>query len=162
MNVVGSGEDVSSVEHHLYFLIEAVGRRLKKAADDCLFDAAGLTTSQLAALRIIVAEGQTTPNHIAATLGQQKSALTTMVRRLEAAGHVTRTKSTGDGRSWVLEATDSGAAAIEGLVDGFREIDELMADALSSQEMAMLGRQLQAMLDVLNEHRARKREAAAQ
>ena len=152
---------VASAEHRFYFLIDAVARRLKSAADEYLLDAAGLTTSQLAALRIIVAEGQTTPNHIAATLGQQKSALTTMVRRLEAAGHVTRTKSASDGRSWLLEATESGVAAIEGLVDGFREIDELLADALSPQEAAMLGDRLQAMLDVLNEDRAQKREAAA-
>lgn len=147
---------MSANKHRLYFLIEAVARRLKTTADEALLRRAGLTTSQVTALRIIVSEGAVSPKQISDRLGQRKSAMTTMVRRLEKAGFITKTPSDVDRRGYILRSTEAGREAIDHLVDAFAEIDMLIGEQLSSDQIESLCEDLQSMLSVLVAIRLRK------
>lgn len=140
---------MSEAKHRLYFLIYQVARQLKKQADEALLDSAGLTTSQAAALRIIVEEKGTTQRHVARTLDQQESAVGTMTKRLIKAGYITKQQSEQDRRAFVLRPTPDGIEAIENLLQAFVSVDELVGQALPEERVDALSEELLAILKSL-------------
>ncbi len=140
---------MSEAKHRLYFLIYQVARQLKKQADEALLDSAGLTTSQAAALRIIVEEKGTTQRHVARTLDQQESAVGTMTKRLIKAGYITKQQSEHDRRAFVLRPTPDGIEAIENLLQAFVSVDELVGQALPEERVDALSEELLAILKSL-------------
>ncbi|MEM6705338.1 MAG: MarR family transcriptional regulator [Acidobacteriota bacterium] len=142
--------------HTLYFVVDRAAHGLRKRADPVLSAAAGLTTAQAAALRIVVDEGGATPGQIAQRLGHRESAATTMVRRLESAGFVRRTPSKHDRRSVVLRATPTGKRALGRLLGAFEELDARVAEVLSKEEQEAMTSGLLRLLEVLHEPRESK------
>ena len=146
---------MSNELHRMYFMIDAVARRLKTVADEALLKSAGLTTSQVTALRIIVSKGNASPSEIATILGYRKSAMTTMVKRLETAGFVTKQASENDGRGYRLHPTLSGKRAINQLVSAFSSIDQLVGNQLTNQQSKNLTASLEAILNILHRDKMR-------
>lgn len=141
---------MSQDAHRLYFLLVQVADRLKKTADRHLLAHAKLSTSQAAALRIVVEAGGTTQRHVARTLRQQESAVATMAKRLEAAGFISRTRSDTDRRAWRLEPTREGRAALSKLLAAFVPIDARAKTVLSKADIETLADRMTALLAALD------------
>lgn len=141
---------MSDAQHRLYFLINRVAHRLRTRADEALLKSAGLTVSQVTALRVIVDEAAISPGAIANGLGYRKSAMTEMINRLLDGGFITKTRSPTDARAVILKPTARGKASIGKLVDGFSEIDTNVSAALNPAEIEQMTRTLSLMLDAIN------------
>ena len=94
-----------------------------------------VNSTDLAAMEIILMNGAMGPTELAKRLGITTAAVTTVVDRLVALGHATRTKHPDDRRAVIVEATPASAAramatimpvvrAIEGTLDDFDEHEQ--------------------------------------
>ena len=142
---------MSEAQHRLYFLIHTVAHRLRNRADDALLKTAGLTVSQVTALRVIVDAGAISPGQIAAGLGYRKSAMTDMVARLMDAGFITKARSLEDARAVVLRPTAQGKAAITKLVAGFSELDAQVSAAFKPEQIDQMTTDLTRLLHALEQ-----------
>lgn len=140
---------MSDAQHRLYFLINTVAHRLRTRADEALLKSAGLTVSQVTALRVIVDEKAVSPGEIARGLGYRKSAMTEMINRLVDAGFITKTRSPTDARAVILKPTERGKKAITKLVDGFSEIDAHVSSALEPEQIEQMTQTLFVMLNAI-------------
>lgn len=140
---------MSAHETRLYFLLQRTAHRLKVHADAALKDAAGLTSAQAGALSIIAADGPLSQKHLAQTLGQRESAITSMAARLAKANYITKITSPTDGRALELQVTGTGQAALEEVRRTFGQVNQLMDDAISEVEMKVLQTGLQGLLTKL-------------
>lgn len=133
---------MSAHRYRLYFRLQRTAHILKKAADRRLMEAAGITTAQAAALAVIAGERQgVSQKHVAETLGQNESAITAMVARLQKLGYAKRQRHPGDARAWVLRVTAKGKEALDAMTDPFRGVNRRLDKALgdnSAEEMAAM------------------------
>lgn len=142
--------DMSARDQRLYFLIQLVAHRLKKRADGVLLEAAGLSTSQAAALSIVAAHDGVTQNFIAQQLSQRESAVTTMTDRLLKADYISRARSKADGRAWELRVTPLGRDALKKISRPFSEINRLLDSSLGPRDPEAFGDTLTAILRSLD------------
>ncbi|MEV6073270.1 MarR family winged helix-turn-helix transcriptional regulator [Nocardia sp. NPDC052001] len=119
-----------SGNRRVYFNLQRVAQRLKVAADEQFRVAGGITTSQAAALAIVVRNPGCAQRLLADELGQRESAITTMAARLETAGLVERRPSAADSRAWELWPTTAGREAMTGLHQALAVINELLEEAV--------------------------------
>lgn len=133
---------MSAHRHRLYFRLQRTAHILKKAADRRLIEAAGITTAQAAALAVIASEHQgVTQKHVAEQLGQNESAITAMVARLEKLGYAKRQRHPDDARARVLRVTAKGEEALDAMTGPFRSVNRRLDKALvdhSAEEMAAM------------------------
>jgi len=120
---------------------------MKKKADSDFLASAGLTTAQSAVLAIIISNPGTNHSTLAKLLRQQKSAITTMVERLESAGYVEKTKSAEDQRSWTLIATTKGRLAQKQMRGAMNRINKKIHEALNDQQIGALAQQLRDLTE---------------
>ena len=73
----------------------------------------GVSPNQFAVESVIGAFGPVTPTELAARLGMAPTTLSTWIRRLTESGHVQRRPNPGDGRSYLLELTESGRTGVQ-------------------------------------------------
>jgi DNA-binding MarR family transcriptional regulator len=92
----------------LYAASMAVGRAYKP-----MLDALGITYPQYLVLHALWEEDARTVGTIAERLALESSTVTPLVKRLEAAGHVTRRRDPRDERQVRVALTDSGLALRE-------------------------------------------------
>lgn len=102
-------------------------------------DAAGLATMER-----LVREGPATPTEIAHRLGISTATTTLVLDRLEAAGHVTRSRHPTDGRKTIVTAAPSSAEAayghVEPLTSGIDRVSAELSDIERSHVGAFLAR----------------------
>jgi DNA-binding MarR family transcriptional regulator len=72
----------------------------------------GVTASAYAVYSQL-APGPTTPGQLSETLGLRPTTLSGHLATMQRSGHVTRVRNQRDGRSWLLELTESGRAKTE-------------------------------------------------
>ncbi|WP_108811485.1 MarR family transcriptional regulator [Sphingorhabdus sp. Alg231-15] len=142
---------MSASEHRLYFMLQRVAHRLKKSTDAALKQTAGLTTAQAAALSIIAKNGPVTQRFVADKLSQRESAVMTMANRLLAADYISRKRSASDGRAWELAVTPKGSTALSDISAPFGEINALIDESLSTDEIKKLAGSLGKILAALDE-----------
>jgi DNA-binding MarR family transcriptional regulator len=126
----------------LYSASMAVGRAYKP-----LLDAIGITYPQYLVLHALWEQDARTIGAIAERLALESSTVTPLVKRLEAAGHVTRQRNPDDERQVRVLLTDSGRALRErcGCL-----AEELVArSGLSLDQLASLNRQVAALRSAL-------------
>jgi MarR family transcriptional regulator, organic hydroperoxide resistance regulator len=75
-----------------------------------ILDRYGLTYPQYVALLVLWEHGETTVKDLGSALMLDSGTLSPLLKRLEAAGLVTRTRNAGDERSVVVSLTKAGAA----------------------------------------------------
>ena len=80
-------------------------------------DAAGLTYPQYIALRVLWQRGPTTVRELGAVLHLDSGTLSPLLKRLEAAGYLTRERGTADERTVSLHLTTAGTALRDQLAD---------------------------------------------
>ncbi|MEU3983269.1 MarR family transcriptional regulator [Streptomyces sp. NPDC026672] len=119
-------------DQRLYFLLQRAAHQLRTAADRRCLAAAGITTAQLGALYAVRDRAGLTQAELARALGLRESAVTGLVRRLTAAGLLTRNPHPREHRAVVLELTAAGSAALTAAqpeVDRFNtELRTLLGD----------------------------------
>jgi len=126
-------------DERLYFHLQVAAARLRTEADRHCIDQAGITTAQAAALAVIHERPGVSQRALARTLRQTEPSITTLVRRLIAAGLVDRTVDPGDGRARALVLTESGAAALGSVDTAFSVINEHIDAQLTGDEVRQVG-----------------------
>lgn len=125
-------------ELRIYHRLQVAAHRLQKAADRGVMDTAGVTTAQAAVLAIVGGEPDATQRSIARQLGLNESAMTAMVGRLVAQQLLTRTRDPDDARSWKLELTREGDAALKALGPAFQSVNARIAATLEPEALVAL------------------------
>ena len=111
-----------------------------------------LNPTDLFALCAVLIRGQLVPTDLAKQLQLSTAAVTTVVDRLEANGHVTRSQHPTDGRSVLVAPTDEAVArGLSTLIPVAKGIDAAVED-FDDAERAVIVRYLEAIA-------ARQREA---
>jgi DNA-binding MarR family transcriptional regulator len=97
-------------------------------------DAAGMTPNQFGVQSVIGAFGPVTPTDLAARLGMAAPTVSAWIKRLSEDGQVERKPHPTDGRSYLLEVTPAGRAALDEAVPHFgaalRKIEAALGDDL--------------------------------
>ena len=132
-------------QHRIYFLLQVAAHRLRTDADSALIEAAGVTAAQAAVLSLVAGADNPTQRGIAAALGQNESAMTATVARLEKAGLLKRTRSTQDRRTWMLALTATGRRALDKVTEPFERINARLDDAIAEIGAGRLADALQAI-----------------
>ncbi|WP_293413584.1 MarR family winged helix-turn-helix transcriptional regulator [Phenylobacterium sp.] len=128
----------------LYATSMAVTRAYKP-----LLDELGLTYPQYLVLSVLGEADGLTIGGVAARLDLESSTVTPLVKRLESAGLVTRTRSLEDERRVEVRLTASGRALLE-RCDCLG--DHLMArSGMSGQQLEALNKQIQALREQINQ-----------
>ena len=133
-----SRKDLASARQRI-----ALGRRL------------GLAENEVLALAHLARHGELTPSALGRLLGLSSGGATSLVQRLERAGHVERAENPQDGRSNLLHLTPETVHAVGlALAPFVADLDRVAAD-LADEERAAVGRFLGRVADLAEEHAAR-------
>ncbi|EGD43074.1 MarR family winged helix-turn-helix transcriptional regulator [Nocardioides sp. WG-D5] len=109
-------------------------QRLVTAAYRPILDALGLTYPQYVAMLVLWESSPVTMGELGERLGLDYGTVTPLVRRLEAAGLITREKRPEDQRSVRLRLTDAGTelrSRAEGVPDTIAEVMALQPEEFS-------------------------------
>ena len=130
----------------LYATSMAVNRAYKP-----LLDRLGITYPQYLVLLALWEQDARTVGAIATRLGLESSTVTPLIKRLEAAGLVTRTRNPLDERQVQVRLTNPGAA----LRDECGCLAEALIErsGLPGKQLATLNKDVQALRDALTERR---------
>ncbi len=137
-------------EQRIYHQLQVTARELQRAADQAIRPS-GLTTAQLAVLAVIDAEQPVRQRRIADRLSLTEQALTAMVGRLDALGHLERRPDPEDGRSWLLELSDAGAAALRSAGRRFGVVNDALDATLTDRQLVDLAGRLAQIREALRE-----------
>jgi DNA-binding MarR family transcriptional regulator len=135
-------------DERLYFHLQVTAAQLRSAADRRCLEQAGVTTAQAAALAVIQERPGVSQRGLARSMHQSEPAITTLVRRLIAAGLVNRTVDPSDGRARTLVLTDSGAAALRRASAAFAFINEHIDAQLTTEEVRQLTEALRRLAGI--------------
>ncbi len=137
-------------EVRLYHRLQVAAHAVAKSSDRRMVDVVGLSTSQVAVLTVISVGTRVTQREVAAALGVNESAVTTMVRRLERLRCLTRDRDDTDGRAIVLTLTRDGRGVLERSRNAFALINESIERALSGDEIAAAASALGELTDAFD------------
>jgi DNA-binding MarR family transcriptional regulator len=138
-----------ALDVQLCFPLYAATRAMTRAYTD-LLDEAGLTYPQyLTMLALWEASGPLTVGELGKRLRLDSGTLTPLLKRLEGAGHVRRSRDAGDERRVLVEVTPPGAE----LRDQVAEVPIRLAEetGLSARDGKELRRLLKSLLENLDE-----------
>ena len=110
-------------------------QRLVTAAYRPILDALGLTYSQYVAMLVLWESSPITMGELGEQLGLDYGTVTPLVKRLEAAGLITREKRPEDQRSVRLRLTDAGTelrSRAEGVPDTIAEVMALQTEEFTT------------------------------
>lgn len=122
-------------------------RALFRAADQTLQAELGVSAVQQGALFVI---GQAEPCHpsaIAKALDLNKSAVTTLLARLEDGGLIRRQADPKDGRAQLVHLTRKGRETISASVPLTKTANQRLLDGFSPEEIATIERFLTQVID---------------
>ena len=133
-----SRKDLASARQRI-----ALGRRL------------GLAENEVLALAHIARHGQLTPSALGRLLGLSSGGVTTLVQRLERAGHVERADNPRDGRSNLLRLTPETIRTVGLALASFVADLDRLAAALDDEERTVVESFLQRVAELAEDHAAR-------
>ncbi|MEQ9519881.1 MAG: MarR family transcriptional regulator [Parvibaculum sp.] len=136
-----------SRQPRLFHLMQLAHRALFRAADQTLQTELGVSAVQQGALFVI---GKTEPCHpsaIAKALDMNKSAVTTLLTRLEDAGFVRRMADPDDGRAQLVELTDKGRQTIIASVPYTKAANAQLLEGFSVAEISTIERFLTQVIE---------------
>jgi DNA-binding MarR family transcriptional regulator len=108
--------------------------------------------TDLAAMEQLIEQGPMSPGELAKRLGITRSAVTSVVDRLEAVGHVSRAGNGADRRGIVVSAsTQSTVQAMAILLPMIREVDATL-DGFTPDEQAVIAVYLDRVLAAYRNH----------
>lgn len=99
-------------DQRLYYLINRAQHHLRKLVDRVSLERTGVSSAQVGALFLIAQRSSCSQSDIAAELGQDESAITTMLKRMERNGLIERRSNPNDGRSKLVSLTRRGETTL--------------------------------------------------
>lgn len=136
-----------SSSQQLFFLLTRASHALTRFADRELESRLSVTSTQLAALVRIAGDEGCLLTELAAGLGLNKSAVTTLARRLERQGLAVREASAADGRATSLWLTEEGRAVVRQAEPVMAEFNARLTDELSRDQTRLVTGFLSSLLD---------------
>ncbi len=121
-------------------------RALFRAADQRLHDTLGITAVQQGALFVIAQQEPCKPSAIAKALDMNKSAVTTLLARLEAAQLILRMADKQDGRAQCISLTSSGKEAIRRSIPLTKQANAVLLEGFDEHEVATIDRFLNQVI----------------
>ncbi|MEV5648944.1 MarR family transcriptional regulator [Nocardia sp. NPDC052254] len=118
-------------------LLHESARQLSKSLDRRL--ATRGVTAQQAALLVALANGETSPKQLAATLGTDTAGATRLIDRLESKALLRRHRAAEDRRAVVLELTAAGRQLVPALVPAFAAVSAEFFDGLTEADIRGVG-----------------------
>lgn len=110
----------------------------------------GLTSPQLICLKKLSDVKELTPGGLAREVHLSHATVTGIISRLEKKGLVQRTRSTEDGRSFLIHVTDTGASMIKSSPSMLQEEFMLKLSKLADWEKTMILSSLQRITSILD------------
>ncbi len=141
-----ANQAISSYMNHMnqtpriFHLMQLAHRALFRAADQRLHDALGITAVQQGALFVIARQEPCKPSAIAKMLDMNKSAVTTLVTRLETAGFIQRIADETDGRAQRISLTSKGKDAIRRSVPLTKQANAALLEGFEPHEVETIER----------------------
>lgn len=137
------------LEDHLCYAIYSAGMAIQRVYKP-LLDDLGLTYPQYLVLNVLWGEDSQTVGAIAERLALESSTLTPLLKRLEAAGLVRRTRNPENERQVVVALTEEGRAIRSRA--GCLGASLLTASGQSPQELAELNHEVRKLRDGIYSH----------
>ncbi len=135
------------MEHkQLFFLVQRAQHSLNKLGDKLFQQVLGVSTAHLSALFFIIRNNDCLLKDLSAGLDLNNSAVTGLVRRMEAADLVVRYPCSEDGRAFRVTTTEKGAAVVDMADPVINKLNQLLAGDFSEEEMETVIRFLAMML----------------
>lgn len=110
----------------------------------------GLTSPQLICMKRLSEETEMTPGALAKDVHLSHATVTGIINRLEKKGLVQRTRSTEDGRSFLINLTDTGASMIKSSPSMLQEQFMHELSKLADWEKTMILSSLQRITSILD------------
>ncbi len=130
----------------LFHLLSLAQHRLLKSSDAAFGEALGITTTQLGVLFILERRPGALFKEVSEALEINKSAVTTLIDRMEAAGLVRRQPSDDDGRAMHLFATPAGSGKAGAARPILARLNARLTEGFDEREIATIARFLQSIL----------------
>ena len=124
----------------LYFLLQRAQHILKKGVDRELISCLGVSAAQLGALLFLEHREGCQHRELAEALSVNKSAVTTLVARLDAQGLIRRRPCAEDARAIRLELSDKARKLLRRSAAVRRELNTRFVDGFSDDEIAIVER----------------------
>lgn len=140
---------IPSLDDHLCLGIYSASLAIQRTYKPML-DAMGITYPQYLVLHLLWNEDGQTVGHLARQLDLEPSTLTPLLKRLEAAGHVTRARNPENERQVLIHVTEKGRA-LQAEV-GCMGAALIANSGMSLEELAELNRKVRQLRDNLNRH----------
>lgn len=121
--------------------------RLNERRFETMIAPLGLTRLAWCVLCAVEYEGLTRPSEVAAFIGVDRTALSRIIRRMEAAGHLARALDVEDGRGRRLGITEAGRRALERATVAARVNAARFAARMTEEERAVVERVLARIMD---------------
>ncbi|MBG51487.1 MAG: MarR family transcriptional regulator [Rhodobiaceae bacterium] len=131
----------------LFHLIQLAHRALFRAADQTLQSAFGLSAVQQGALFVIGKDEPCHPSAIARALDMNKSAVTTLLSRLEDAGFVRRMADPDDGRAQLVQLSEKGRRTVSASVPHTKAANARLLEGFSPEEIIIIERFLTQVIE---------------
>ena len=100
-------------DQRLYYLFNRAQHHLRKLVDRVCIERVGVSSAQVGALFLIAQQPGCTQADVASTIGQDESAITTMLRRMERGELIERRRNPDDGRSKLVYLTPTGERRVK-------------------------------------------------
>lgn len=143
-------KDIMKLDNQLCFRFYTVSRLITRAYQPFL-DALGLTYIQYIVMLALWEADQVPISTLVKRLGLNTNTLTPLLKRMEDAGLVLRTRSQVDERSVIISLTDEGASLYDKAQHIPMEIQNSLAeDRLSEEEYWALRDQLDRLIALLD------------
>lgn len=141
------------VVRHVQLLIAEGGK-----VGDAFAASSGLHPTDVdALLHVVLAQDRgapTTPGGLGEALGLSSGAVTSVVDRLERGGHVERVRDDRDRRRLHLHLSPRGRAVGHRSFEALQQRTDVVMDAFTDAELAVVGRFLASTTDAMAAHRA--------
>ncbi len=144
-----SDPTILSLDDHLCLGIYSASLAIQRTYKPML-DAMGITYPQYLVLNLLWSEDGQTVGGLAQQLDLEPSTLTPLLKRLEAAGHVTRVRNPENERQVLVHVTETGRALRSEVGCMGRTLIENAG--MSLEALADLNRQVRQLRDNLNRH----------
>jgi DNA-binding MarR family transcriptional regulator len=131
----------ANVALDLFVLDQHLGTML-----DAALGPTGITAS-LYAVYSQLAQGATTPGQLTELLGLRPTTLSGYLATMQRSGHITRVRNERDGRSWLVELTESGHAKVGECMPVMRRVVRAIDAALGSPDEVRRIREVLARVD---------------
>ena len=136
---------MSARKLRLFHRLQLAAHHIQKSSDKEIKTAVDLTTSQAAVLSVLANGEGHTQRDIAKALGQNESAVTSMVNRLLKAGYLNRKRNPADTRAWNLQLNSNGRTALQATRQPFGKINRIIENELSKEEVSQLADYLERL-----------------